>query len=526
MPPAHPPATDSPATAAPWSARVVARLSGGGLTALVFVGGLALLRLRRDEFSFWEDEGINLVKAQLSSLGHPLYREIYSDQGPLFTWILAVLHRALAGDYQLVRGVALVFGAAVLTAGFALARRIAGPMAGLSCAIVLGLFAPLQKFGSALVTPVPALAFGAWAIWWALRARQRQLAAEAAVSGALLALSVCIKFAFLYLVPVAVLGLLLPRRPVLGDPSSRRRLAAWALGFAAPVLLVSGAVPDLRAMLAQTVAPHLAAESVFGAQARDARHFLLLAPGFVLIYFAAAAGLAALIAWRSSQGAVLATWIGIVLTWMLLHRPIWAHFLPELLLPLAVCLSSGAVLLLQRAQAVGRDRLPALAAALVVLASSAVGLRQHVGSYDAWRLYHDNTTFAGLTATAQALRRVTSSSDWILVDRPILAYLAGRQVPPEVAVVSEKRLRVGSLSDGQMAHTMDLFKPAAVALCSRRFDRFDEVNRRLRARYVLTSQSYQTSDHQLYPASCRIYRLRQTGVTFAGFGLVPPASGR
>jgi hypothetical protein len=43
---------------------------------------------RAHRFSWKYDEGLNAVKAQLLLAGKPLYREIWSDQPPLFTLLL------------------------------------------------------------------------------------------------------------------------------------------------------------------------------------------------------------------------------------------------------------------------------------------------------------------------------------------------------------------------------------------------------------------------------------------------------
>lgn len=49
------------------------------LAAVVFV-----LRQHQGRFAFYEDEGLNLLKALMVAKGHALYAEVYSDQAPLF----------------------------------------------------------------------------------------------------------------------------------------------------------------------------------------------------------------------------------------------------------------------------------------------------------------------------------------------------------------------------------------------------------------------------------------------------------
>jgi hypothetical protein len=43
----------------------------------------------REKLQFDSDEGLNLMRSMLVALGHPLYREVSSDQPPLLTHLLA-----------------------------------------------------------------------------------------------------------------------------------------------------------------------------------------------------------------------------------------------------------------------------------------------------------------------------------------------------------------------------------------------------------------------------------------------------
>ena len=45
----------------------------------------------QEKLQFDTDEGLNLMRSSLVSLGHPLYIEVSSDQPPLFTQLLGLL---------------------------------------------------------------------------------------------------------------------------------------------------------------------------------------------------------------------------------------------------------------------------------------------------------------------------------------------------------------------------------------------------------------------------------------------------
>ncbi len=55
----------------------------------------------RTALEFGGDEGYELMKGFLVSLGHPLYREVWNDQPPLHTELLTLLFRLFgpSGDF-------------------------------------------------------------------------------------------------------------------------------------------------------------------------------------------------------------------------------------------------------------------------------------------------------------------------------------------------------------------------------------------------------------------------------------------
>src|SRR5207244_2862102 len=118
-----------------------------------------------------------------------------------------------------------------------------------------------------------------------------------------------------------------------GGVGVRRRTIAWAAGLVIPCLAVLAV--SASPLASQVTALHLAAREAFVQQADAARRFMLLAPGFPFLY--AAAVLGGVVFLRRVAGTrALAVWLGTVLAWMLLHRPLWAHHLPDLLVPLGV----------------------------------------------------------------------------------------------------------------------------------------------------------------------------------------------
>ena len=88
---------------------------------------------RRQGFRVFDvDEGINMMKAMLLAEGYPLYDQIWSDQPPLLTYVLAVAFRAFGYDANVARLVVLVFSVVLLWAAWRFLRVIGG----VSCAFI------------------------------------------------------------------------------------------------------------------------------------------------------------------------------------------------------------------------------------------------------------------------------------------------------------------------------------------------------------------------------------------------------
>jgi hypothetical protein len=310
------------------------------LASVAAVGWLALWHWQ-GSFGFYEDEGFNLIKADLVARGYRLYRDIYSDQAPLYTWLLAAPLRFGLG-HQAVQLVPPLFGAATLAAAFVLARTFAGRAAGLLTAVVLLCWAPFLKFSSTIVVNTPALALACWSLVcahspWGPRSRATLLA-----SGLLLGAAVTMKLATLYFLPVAVAAVLW------GIPGNETRppwraLGPWLAGLLVPLVVVLPLVP-VPEMLSQLIVPHTTGLEQFAQDSARNRQRLLGSPGFLLVLGSTGAGLLALwlVGARRSL-AILGPWLGIALAWVLFHRPLWTHHFPDLLLPVTIASCTGTV---------------------------------------------------------------------------------------------------------------------------------------------------------------------------------------
>jgi 4-amino-4-deoxy-L-arabinose transferase-like glycosyltransferase len=467
------------------------------MTAVLVLSAI-VLRRQQGAFGFYDDEGITLLKALMVERGFPLYTQVYSDQPPLYTWLMVPLVRWLSPTYEAAQGVALLMGLATVGAAFAIAAELDGWAAGVCSAVVLLLLAPFVKFATSVVITIPALCLGSWALFLAVR-RAPASWSRSAGCGVLFGLATCTKVAVAYFLPVLLLALLCEP----GNLWPRGRLLWFAAGGAVPIALVLGLAPTC-AMASQLFRPHIAAywAAFSGVPYIPSRREILLAPGLVWLY-AAALALLILLVWQRRPGArVLAAWAAVVGTWELLLRPLWMHHLPDLLLPLSVCLAVGAVSVVRElAAAPGRW---AAAVYAVPVVSGIVGLAVHVAGWGEMRKYYDSVPLRGLREVSAAIASQTASDDFILVDRPIVAVLAGRRVPPALAMISRKRILAGELGEPTLLEALHAYRPRMIAFCSEQFGRFPGFANVVRAHYRQVQRFALSTEFLGAARSCRL----------------------
>jgi hypothetical protein len=477
--------------------------------------------------SYWDtDEGLNLMKARMLQLGHPLYTSIWSDQPPGLTVLLAAAFHVLGTTVAVARGVVLAHALVALVAVALLARACgAGPPGALVAAIALALAPNFFWASRAVMIGLPAVALStlglALVLLWHKRRQQRWLV----LAGLVLGLSLVVKLIGAYLVvpfAVAIVGGSRRRSgdggqvSTIGHPSghdsaasrgSRVREVAVNLGLfavaAALPLAVALLAFDGRAMLAQVVG------SVTGARAAYAldvswnadKVWFWLAGDHLALVGPALFGAIVLARRRSVAGAVVLTWLGLTLAALLLQTPLWPkhHFL-ALLVILTVLAGVGIDDVVRRLGAWRREGLPAtgrarfaVVAGLAAVALGVVGLPALVRG-DAMRVTAAPYKESGNLPDSDAWRYVddavrlvqthTAPGDFIVTDHGFVAFRSGRSVPPELCVVSGKRIALGDLTAAELIAITERYRPAAVLLWEGdRLSRIPEYAEWVRAHY-------------------------------------------
>ena len=135
--------------------------------ALLALLALATLLYARDlgAPSLEFDEGVYLSSADLLARGLSAGRDVFTSQPPLFFTLLDAGNDLVGGDAAGLRALAVLLALAATLAGWAIVRRIAGPVPALAATGLLALTPGLVDAAAVVSADVPCVAFGAGRSW-------------------------------------------------------------------------------------------------------------------------------------------------------------------------------------------------------------------------------------------------------------------------------------------------------------------------------------------------------------------------
>lgn len=426
-----------------------AQLRPPDLLILPILLGVLLVLARPDARHFFDiDEGYNLVRASLHLHGYQLYKDIWCDQPPLFTTLLSELFAVTGESLVAARVLMAGFSLLLLVSLYALVRSLRTPWEAFLTVLLLAASAYYLRVSVSVMETIPSMAMALLSLALLARARPKPWVALAA--GILFALAIQIKLNTLLFAPLSVLLLV-----------HRGRLtAAWLAGWA----LTTGCVLLVLYRPGAGVVWSVHASARSAPELQHLKGFSVVPAMFGLdrdIGLLALVGLVRSVSKRTRGMFFPLLWLLLFSAAFFFHAPVWYHYYVLIAPPLCWLAAFGAVALCRwtttpRSTPSSTTTWMNLAVAVMMLLLLTVkGMR-------AYRHLND-PSFRIEPAIVQGLREDHDDGTWVVaVERQIYPFLAGRAVPPELAVTSAKRRVRGDLTPERFVDLVTSYQPRHV----------------------------------------------------------------
>jgi hypothetical protein len=454
----------------------------GLIVTAVIVAAILSLSLIWRIFQIDYDEGVNLGKAMLLDQGYGLYSDIWSDQPPVLTYILAGLIKLVGYSVAIPRLLIVAFSALLAWLSFSIMNNHASLGAALFASVLLVITDPFLGLSYAVMIGLPAISLALLSLYAIMRWHKSAKYAWLAFSAIILALSVMTKLFTGLMAPIFFLGLFIAdfNKPDKELALWKRFLPTlvWTIIFSlllALIVLVFVGIENIE----QLISPHLEARAVNFYQDIS---FALPIPLLML----AGVGILFIVLDRNWLLLYPAAWMLLAMLLLLNQRPVWYHqallFSVPAVLVAAYAANEGFVSLgftrRNKSKPIKRDArswlgLAALVLLLIVLyASIPEQIRQgeNVPSLQSNLVQSFNQS---QELTLSTVGDYAAKTNWIVTDIPMYAYRMGIIMPPNLVVMSSKRFLTGNLTEREIIETIVAYRPEQVLLG--RFDYEDVV---------------------------------------------------
>ena len=430
----------------------------------------------RSKFEFSADEGINLMKAMLIERGYKMYDQIWSDQPPLFSFLLAGLMRVFGYKVGVTRTFVLILSAILLWANIQFLRMNWGNKQAVFGAIFLFLLPTYISLSVSTMLGLPSITFATLSILSLAAWHKKRRYTWLILSAAALGISILIKLFTGFLAPIIVLGILIGEYTRTNDGRNWIKILTPVFLWGAVFSILSIGIGFLLVgpqNVLQLIETHLLASDVVSF---DEWYFTIhrytryLRP----LLFLAIVGTVITIRKRNWTSLYPFFWMVIAYLLLLNHTPVWWHH--QLLISVPATILAGITVgeiaptvpkLIEWGQFKDTRGLIQLAG-LIGLFFFVFSVRVPGGLENFNPLPSLTTTGLNLgmereKILANMIRRAPETN-WVVTDLPMYAFRARLSVPPNLAVFSQKRFLTGNLTEQEVIDTIQEYQPEQILL--------------------------------------------------------------
>jgi 4-amino-4-deoxy-L-arabinose transferase-like glycosyltransferase len=429
----------------------------------------------REKLQFDSDEGLNLMRSMLVTLGHPLYREISSDQPPLFNQLLAILFRVTGFEVNPARMLVLLFSTVFVWACAQFLQLTSGKLAAILFLPLVVMLPQFLRLSTSVMIGVPSIALAAVSMFFVVVWHQTRDSFWLVLSGLALALSVLIKLFTGFVAPIFFIGILtsmyLDGRGESFSWKMLRPALIWGISFVSLAILLGLVLVGPQNISAIT-APHLAApatEGLGGAGYTINGHLRAAVPLLLLGVLGAVVCLYR----RNWLAFYPLAWAALAYILFSFYSPVFYHHQLLITVPLTMLAAAGVgegISHLSRLRSFSDLVRPQTVLGAVILIGFISVSIFYSPMLDRELMNRPRLTDFSLRATSGKLKVIRTMNEyidqtnWIMTDMPMYAFRVGRPVPPSVATFSSKRLATGSLTEEDILTAMRDYRPEQVLM--------------------------------------------------------------
>ncbi len=442
------------------------------LPLFFFLGGLNTI-YAYGCFEFDPDEGINLMKAFLLNDGYQLYQEIWNDQPPILTHLLASIFSVFGSKVELARSLILIFSTLVLWQTWLIFSLFGGILHACIGLLFLLISPNYLKLSISVMVGLPCIALAMGAIlsiiWWHSTHKTIWLI----ISALLLSLSILTKLFTFFLAPIIVIGIVLDRAKNLKKASWQKKLRSpilWIVifcSFSLLILLSFIGIDNIHLLLEN----HTSARNIDAFQNVALRHSLendyqlflggLTIWGIVIAYQRQQWQIFYFVAWAITAYLLLSN-----------HQPVWYHQVLLLHIPAIIMVgyAMGEIIttLFRGLYLSANHRIISwfLSIAIIISSTLLVG-EQTKTTFQSIKSWQKNCSpkIISISLDEQFLAEIArskSQTNWMVTDSPMFAFRSGIPVPPSTAVLSMKQIETGNMSDRQLINIINQYQPEQI----------------------------------------------------------------
>jgi len=430
----------------------------------------------REQFQFSVDEGFHVMWAMLFEQGHALYSDIWIDQPPLLTYVLATAFRVLSYKVGIARYIILLFSSILIWATFQYLQALWGRRTAVWGFFLIVMLPNYLILSITVRQSIPNLTFVMLALFFLIKWHQNAKTGWLISSAVALGASILVKIYTGFLAPVFTLGIWIATFSHLSD--KRRWLRSlwpsllWSLIFLA-VLILGVMVFIGIENLPDLVSVHLSKNS-----STDKLTDFTIAYHMKRSYtflFLALVGSAAAIHKKQWLALYPLAWAATAYVMLSFYYPVWSHYKPLIDIPLAL-LGAYAVDfaydlfkdVIQRFRPYfsGSPRQLIQLVAVVALIGVFFRLPKGLGILEC----KPTLSGSGLMLTDSEHKFLeliidnAPQTEWIITDMPMYAFRARLPVPPNLALISQSRIDTGYITEQEIISTIEQYQPEQVFL--------------------------------------------------------------